>query len=136
MQYGINTIVVSKDCGESEAVQKCVEIINAVVKIMYQKIENAKQENPEDQNLWRVLDDIGLATAGWYYFHHYSPRYDDSAWRLSIVGVECGELKEWRQCNDEDPPKEVMPLLLKYSPEARKISEAILNGDINMGAHH
>ena len=82
----VKTFAVGKECEDSEAVQKCIEILNAVVKIMYHKIENAKQENPEDQNLWRLLDNIGLSTAGWYYFHHYSPRYDDSRWRLSTVG--------------------------------------------------
>ena len=131
----VETIIVERDCEESEAVQKCIELVNAVVKIMYQKIEHAKQENPEDQNLWRLLDNIGLSTAGWYYFHEYSPRYDvDAFWRLSTVGVEDGELEEWRQATDEEPPNKVMPLLLNGSPQARKVSEAIISGDLNMGA--
>jgi hypothetical protein len=132
----VQTIIISKDAsGETEAVQKCIEIINAVVKIMYQKIEKTKQENPDNQHLWKLLDDIGLATAGWYHFHHYSSRYDDSPWRLSAVDVEGSELEEWRQYPDEHPPKEVMPLLLSYSPQAKKISEAILTGNVNMGVN-
>ena len=131
----VETIIVEQDCEESEAVQKCIELVNAVVKIMYQKIEHAKQENPEDQHLWRMLDNIGLSTTGWYYFHEYSPQYDvDAFWRLSAVGVEDGELEEWRQAIDEEPPNKVMPLLLNSSPQARKVSEAILSGDLNMGA--
>jgi hypothetical protein len=35
---------------------------------VYQRIEKAKQENPDDQDLWKLLDNIGMATVGWYFF--------------------------------------------------------------------
>ena len=65
----VRTIIVSKKASaESEAVQKCVEILNWVVRVVYQRIEKAKQENPDDQDLWKLLDNIGMATVGWYFF--------------------------------------------------------------------
>ena len=131
----LRTIMISEGASEAEAAQKCIGIINAAVKIMYQKIEKTKQENPDNQHLWKVLDDIGVGTAAWYYFHEYSPRYDNSPWGLSVVDVKGSELEEWRKCTDEDPPEEVMPMLLNYSPQAKKISEAILSGVVNMGAN-
>ena len=75
----VQTIAGGKEAStEYDAVIKCVEILNAVVKIMYQKIEKAKQKNPANQDLWKLLDNIGMNTVGWYYFNHYSPHYDDS----------------------------------------------------------
>ena len=127
------TFTVSKVVpGESEAAQKCVDILNEVVKVMYQKVEKVKQENAGDQDLCKLFDNIGMATVGWYYFHHHSPRYDDSIWRLSIVPVEDDELKEWRQCTDKDPIEEVMALLIKYCEKAKRISDAIISGKVNM----
>ena len=132
----VQTIIVAKEAvGEYEAVQKCVEILNAVVKVSYQKIEKAKRENLHDQNLWKLLDNIGMATAGWYFLQHFSPRYDDSPWRLSVVAVEDAELQEWRQCTDKDPPKEVQPLLVNYSAKAKRISDGIISGDVNIHGH-
>ena len=132
----VQTIIVAKEAvGEYEAVQKCVEILNAVVKVSYQKIEKAKRENPHDQKLWKLLDNIGMAIAGWYFLQHFSPRYDDSPWRLSVVAVEDAELQEWRQCTDKDPPKEVQPLLVNYSAKAKRISDAIISGDVNIHGH-
>jgi hypothetical protein len=118
--------------GQDEAVQKCVEILNAVVKVSYQKIEKAKRENPSDQDLWKLLDNIGMATAGWYFLQHFSPRYDDSPWRLSVASVESAELQEWRQSTDEDPPNEVKPLLINHNATAKRISDAIISGRVNM----
>ncbi|CAB4043269.1 Hypothetical predicted protein, partial [Paramuricea clavata] len=124
----VQTIAGSKEASaESDAVIKCVEILNAVVKTMYQKIEKAKQKNPANRDLWKLLDNIGMATVGWYYCQHYSPRYDDSLWRLSIVDVENDELEEWRKCNDEEQLQEVLPLLINCSPKAKKISDAIIS---------
>ena len=101
--FNIVKIIRGKEVSaESDAVIKCVEILNAAVKTMYQTIEKAKQKNPANQDLWKLLDNIGMATVGWYYFHHYSPRYDDSLWRLSIVDVGNDELEEWRKGNDEE----------------------------------
>ncbi|CAB3990456.1 Hypothetical predicted protein [Paramuricea clavata] len=132
----VQTIAGSKETSaETDAVIKCVEILNAVVKTMYQKIEKAKQKNPANQDLWKLLDNIGMATVGWYYFHHYSPRYDDSLWRLSIVEVENDELQEWRKGNDEEQLQEVLPLLLKCSPKAKKISDTVISGVVNMHAN-
>ena len=132
----VQTIAGCKEASaESDAVIKCVEILNAVVKTMYQKIEKAKQKNPANQDLWKLLDNIGMATVGWYYFQHYSPRYDDSLWRLSIVDVENDELEEWRKGNDEEQLQEVLPLLLNCSPKAKKISDAIISGVVNMHAN-
>ena len=129
----VQTIAGSKEAtAESDAVIKCLEIVNAVVKTMYQKIEKAKQKNPANQDLWKLLDNIGMATVGWYYFQHYCPRYDDSAWRLSIVDVENDELEEWRKSNDEEQQEEILPVLLNSSPKAKKISDAIINGVVNM----
>jgi hypothetical protein len=76
-----------------------------------------------------------MATVGLYYFHHYSPRYDDSLWRLSIVEVENDELEEWRKGNDEEQLQEILPLLLKCSPKAKKISDAVISGVVNMHAN-
>jgi hypothetical protein len=118
--------------GESEAVQQCVKILNEVVKVMYQKIEKVKLERPDDQDLWKLLDNIGMATAGWYYFHHYSPRYDDSLWRLPIVAVQDDELEKWRQSTDKNPMEEVKDLLINWSEKAKKISDAIISGKVNM----
>jgi hypothetical protein len=129
----VQTIIVGKEAsGQDEAVQKCVEILNAVVKVSYQKIEKAKRENPGDQDLWKLLDNIGMATAGWYFLQHFSPRYDDSPWRLSVAAVESAELQEWRQCTDEDPPNEVKPLLINHNAIAKRISDAIISGRVNM----
>ena len=133
----VQTISGSKEASaESDAVMKCVEILNAVVKIMYQKIEKAKQKNPANQDLCKLLDDIGIATVGWYYWHIHCPRFDDSRWRLFIVEVENDELEEWRKGNDEERQlQEVLPILLNCSPKAKKISDAIISGVINMHAN-
>ena len=51
----VQTIAGSKETSaESDAVIKCVEILNAVVKKMYQKIEKAKQKSPANQDLWKL----------------------------------------------------------------------------------
>jgi hypothetical protein len=73
-----------------------------------------------------------MATAGWYYFHHYSPRYDDSLWRLPIVAVQDDELEKWRQSTDKNPMEEVKDLLINWSEKAKKISDAIISGKVNM----
>ena len=129
----VHTFAGSKEASaEFDAVIKCVEILNAVVKTMYQKIEKAKQKNPGNQDLWKMLDNIGIATVGWYHWHLYSPRYDDSRWHLSVVDVENDELEEWRKGNDEEQQEEILPVLLNCSPKAKKISDAIISGVVNM----
>ena len=132
----VQTIAGCKEASaESDAVIKCVEILNAVVKTMYQTIAKARQKNSANQDLRKLLDNIGMATVGWYYSEHYSPRYDDSRWRFSIVEVENDELEEWRKCNDEEQLQEVLPLLLNCSPKAKEISDAIISGVVNMHAN-
>ncbi|CAB4028087.1 Hypothetical predicted protein [Paramuricea clavata] len=132
----VKTIAGCKEASaESDAVIKCVEILNAVVKTMYQKIEKAKQDIPANQDVCKLLDKIGIATVGWYYWHIYCPRYDDSRWRLSIVGVENDELEEWRKGNDEERLQEVLPLLVNCSSKAKKVSDAIISGVVNMHAN-
>jgi hypothetical protein len=132
----VHTIAGSKEASAvSDAVIKCVEILNAVVKTMYQKIEKAKQNIPANQDLCKLLDNIGIATVGLYHWHLYCPRYDDCRWRLSIIDVENDELEEWRKGNDEEQLQEVLPLLLNCSPKAKKISDAIMSGVVNMHAN-
>ncbi|CAB4021561.1 Hypothetical predicted protein [Paramuricea clavata] len=121
--------------GESQAALKAVQILNSIAKVMYQKIEKAKEENPDNAELCTLLDNIGMATAGWYFFHHYSPRYYDTQWRLTLVGVEQEELEEWRRCTDEEPLDEVKHFLQRSSPKANEISDYVISGVINIHAN-
>ena len=136
----INTVRImaeSKEVsGESQAALKAVQILNSITKVMYQKIEKAKEENPDNAELCTLLDNIGLATAGWYFFHHYSARYYDAQWRLTLVGVEQEELEEWSgRCTDEEPLDEVKHFLQHSSPKANQISDYIISGVINIHAN-
>ena len=121
--------------GEAQAALKAVRILNSITKVMYQKIEKAKEENPDNAEFCTLLDNIGMATGSWYFFHHFSPRYEDTLWRLTVVGVEQEKLEEWKRCTDEELPDQVKHLLQHSSPKANQISDYIISGVINIHAN-
>ena len=121
--------------GEAQAALKAVRILNSITKVMYQKIEKAKEENPDNAEFCTLLDNIGMATGSWYFFHHFSPRYEDTLWRLTVVGVEQEKVEEWKRCTDEELPDQVKHLLQHYSPKANQISDYIISGVINIHAN-
>ena len=96
---GVNTVSTmseSEECSsvDTDAALKAIRILDALVKVqMYQMIQNSKQGNPDNKELHKLLDYVGMATAGWY-FHEYSPRYQDVQLRMTLVDVEEGGLKE------------------------------------------
>ena len=91
----VRTMSKSEECSSNtDAALKAIRIINASVKMMYQMIESGKQGDPDNKEFHELLDYIGMATAGWYFLHEHSPRYEETQWRVTLVDVEEEELKE------------------------------------------
>ena len=136
---GVNTVSTlskSEECSsDTDAALKAIRIINASVKVMYQMIESGKQGDPDNKEFHKLLDYIGMATAGWYFFHEYSPRYQDVQWRVTLVDVEEEELKEWRESQIINEFDSLQHFLQQFSPKARKINDAVKSGVINMHAN-
>ena len=98
-------------------------------------IESGKQGDPDNKEFHKLLDYIGMATAGWYFFHGYSPRYQDVQWRVTLVDVEEEELKQWRESKIINEFDSLQHFLQQFSPKARKINDVVKIGVINMHAN-
>mgnify|MGYP002803392059 CR=1 FL=1 len=69
----------NKECSNDfEAFQKSLRITNAIIKVIYRKIKNAKQENPGNTEFHKLLDNIGKGVVGMFFFHDKCTRYNET----------------------------------------------------------
>nr|UPI41572.1 TPS5 [Erythropodium caribaeorum] len=116
-------------------VENAVQVLNGILKVVYKKIEMAKEEYANNTELCNLLDNFGASTVGWYFFHHFSGRYKDHHWPLSLVEVSEKELEEWKNCKEEDLPEEVKYILIKFSAKAKRFSDRIESGVVDIHAN-
>jgi hypothetical protein len=126
----------AKECSDDlEAFQKSLKIVNAIIKLMYRKIENAKQESPDNAEYHKLLDNIGKGTVGMFFFHDKCTRYNETEWRLTLVEVDEMDLEEWRKSKVVEEFDTVQHFLQDDSPKARRMDEAIKRCVLDMNAN-
>nr|UPI41571.1 TPS4_1 [Erythropodium caribaeorum] len=110
-----------------DVLPKISEMMNEIVRIMYRKMETTKSAYPESPELHKLMYQIAMATAGWYFIHDKAcPRYKDTPkeWRCTLVEVDEPELQEWRE-NDEKSSELLQQFLYNSSSKAKEYIDDI-----------
>ena len=85
-----------------EATARCGQILDSIMKYMYQRVEQCKQSNPSCSQLKSLLETTIYTTVGWIRSHAtVVPRYCESQLKVSLVEVEEGEIPKWLAKRDE-----------------------------------
>ncbi|CAB4008190.1 Hypothetical predicted protein [Paramuricea clavata] len=86
----------------SEATARCSQILDAIMKYMYQRVEQCMQSNPGCPQLESLLETTIYTTVGWIRSHTtVVPRYSESQLKVALVEVEERELPKWLAEKDE-----------------------------------
>nr|UPI41570.1 TPS4 [Erythropodium caribaeorum] len=113
-----------------DVLPKISKMMNEIVRIMYRKMETTKSAYPESPELHKLMYQIAMATAGWYFIHDKAcPRYKDTPkeWRCTLVEVDEPELQEWRE-NDEKPSELLQQFLYDFSSTGKEYIDHVSVG--------
>ncbi len=79
-----------------DANEKICMILDAIMQIMYQKIEKTKAQYPNSPELQSLLDYTGFVTAGWIFMHNtVAPRYYEAPYKVVLKEIEEKDIQSW-----------------------------------------
>ena len=86
----------------SEATARCGQILDSIMKYMYQRVEQCMQSNPRCPQLKSLLETTIYTTVGWIRSHTtVVPRYSESQLKVALFEVEEREIPKWLAKRDE-----------------------------------
>ena len=79
-----------------ETVDKVVQILDAILKLMYKKADTTKLPFPDNRELHNFLDYVGRVAVGWYYVHQcVLPLNQKSLWIVGLQEINEDEIPKW-----------------------------------------
>ena len=80
------------------AKEKICMILDAILQIMYEKIEKTKAQYPNSPELQSLLDYTGIMSAGWIFVHNTAaPRYYEAPYKVVLKEIEEKDIQSWLQ---------------------------------------
>jgi hypothetical protein len=79
-----------------DANEKICMILDAIMQIMYEKIEKTKAQYPNSPELQSLLDYTGILSAGWIFVHNTAaPRYYEAPYQVVLKEIEEEDIQSW-----------------------------------------